>query len=46
MSIHAEAFPRLAEQRQQNDGESVQQKQPVAPLRIGDAERAHAHAEA
>jgi hypothetical protein len=25
--------------------EGVQQKQPVAPLRISDAERAHAHAE-
>jgi hypothetical protein len=46
MTIHADAFSGGAEQRQQNDGEGVQEKQSVAPLRIGDAENAHAHAEA
>ena len=46
MSIQAEAFSGRAEQRQKNDREGVQQKQSVAPLRIGDAERTHAHAEA
>src|SRR5271165_7224902 len=37
MAIHAEAFAGGAEQRQENDGEGVQEKKPVAPLRIGDA---------
>jgi hypothetical protein len=46
MPIHAEALAGRAEQRQQNDREGVQQKQPVASLRIGDAKSAHAHAEA
>ena len=37
MAIHAEAFAGGAEQRQKYDGEGVQKKKPVAPLRIGDA---------
>jgi hypothetical protein len=37
MAIHAEAFAGGAEQRQKHDGEGVQKKKPVAPLRIGDA---------
>ena len=37
MAVHAEAFAGRAEQRQKHDGEGVQKKQPVAPLRIGDA---------
>src|ERR1039458_6021244 len=37
MAIHAEAFASGAEQRQENDGEGVQEKKPVAPLWIGDA---------
>src|SRR5271165_4929886 len=45
MAIHAEAFAGGAEQRQENDGEGVQEKKPVAPLRSGDAKNAWAHAE-
>ena len=37
MAVHAEAFAGGAEQRQKHDGEGVQKKKPVAPLRIGDA---------
>jgi hypothetical protein len=37
MAIHAEAFAGGAEQRPKYDGEGVQKKKPVAPLRIGDA---------
>jgi hypothetical protein len=40
MAVHAEAFTSGAEQRQENDGEGVQEKKPVAPLRIGDAKNA------
>jgi hypothetical protein len=40
MTVHAEAFASGAEQRQENDGEGVQKKKPVAPLRIGDAKNA------
>src|ERR1035437_5537824 len=40
MAVHAEAFAGGAEQRQKHDGEGVQKKQPVAPLRIGDAKNA------
>jgi len=40
MAVHAEAFTSGAEQRQENDGEGVQEKKPVAPLRIGDAKSA------
>ena len=40
MAIIAEAFASGAEQRQENDGEGVEQKKPVAPLRIGDAKNA------
>src|SRR5271157_3425692 len=40
MAIHVEAFAGGAEQRQENDGEGVQEKKPVAPLRIGDAKNA------
>ncbi len=39
-AVHAEAFASGAEQRQENDGEGVQQKKPVAPLRIDDAKNA------
>ena len=46
MTVHAEAFAGGAEQGQKHDGEGVEEKQPVAPSRIGDAKRAHAHAEA
>ena len=44
-SIHAEAFAGRAEQRQQEDRQGVEQQQTVAPLRIADAQDAHAHAE-
>src|SRR5450759_5975506 len=40
MAVHAEAFAGGAEQRQKHDGEGVQKKKPVAPLRIGDAKNA------
>ena len=40
VAVHAEAFASGAEQRQENDGEGVQEKKPVAPLRIGDAKNA------
>jgi hypothetical protein len=40
MAVHAEAFASGAEQGQENDGEGVQEKKPVAPLRIGDAKKA------
>ena len=46
MTVHAEAFAGRAEQRQQHDCEGVQEKKPVAPLRIGDAKNAQAHSEA
>src|ERR1019366_4555470 len=40
MAVHAEAFAGGAEKRQKHDGEGVQKKKPVAPLRIGDAKNA------
>ena len=43
--IQAEAFAGGAEQSEQDDRERVQEQQAVASLRIGDAQRAHAHAE-
>ena len=45
-TIHSEAFPGGAEQRQEHDGDGVEEQQPLAPLRVGDAQRAEAHAEA
>ncbi len=40
MTVHAEAFASGAEQRQENDGEGVEEKKPVAPLRTGDVKNA------
>ena len=40
MAVHAEALASGAEKRQKHDGEGVQEKKPVAPLRIGDAKNA------
>src|SRR5271163_2630894 len=34
MAVHAETFSGGAEQRQENDGEGVEEKQPVAPLGV------------
>ena len=34
MAVHAEAFSGGAEQRQENDREGVEEKQPVAPLGV------------
>ena len=42
MTVHAEAFAGGAEQCQQHDREGVQEKKPVAPLRVGDAKNAQA----
>src|ERR1035437_1686360 len=44
MTVHAEAFAGGAKQRQQDDREGVEEKKPVAPLWVGDAKNAHAHA--
>ena len=38
MAVHAEALAGGAEQGEQDDGEGVEQQQPVAPLRVGDAD--------
>ena len=43
---HAEAFAGGTEQGEQDDGEGVEQQQPVAPLGVGDANCAEAQAEA
>jgi len=49
LTLRWRSMPRLspagAEQGQQNDGEGVEQQQPVTPVRVIDAESAHAHAE-
>ena len=46
LSIHAEAFAGGAQQRQQQDGEGVEEQETVAALGIADPLRAHAHCEA
>ena len=46
MAVHAEALAGSTEQGEQDDGESVEQQQSVAPLRVRDADRAEAQAEA
>ena len=46
MAVHAEALAGGAEPGEQDDGEGVEEQQPVAPLRVRDADRAEAHAEA
>src|SRR3954447_23708491 len=40
VAVHAEALASGTEQGEQDDGEGVEQQQPVAALRIGDAHRA------
>ena len=45
MAVHAEAFAGGAEQGEQNDGEGIEQQQPVAPLRVADPDRGEAQAE-
>ena len=42
VAVHAEALAGGTEQGEQDDGEGVEQQQPVAALRIGDAHRAQA----
>ncbi len=46
LTVHAEALAGGAQNRQQQDGESVQEQEAVAALRIIDPQRAHAHSEA
>lgn len=46
VAVHAEAFTGGAEQREQEDGEGVEQQQAVAALRVSDADCQEAHAEA
>ncbi len=46
LAVHAEAFARCSQQGQQEDGESVEQEQAIAPLGIVDPQFAHAHAKA
>jgi hypothetical protein len=46
LAIHAEAFAGGAQQRQQQDGEGVQEQEAITALRIVDSQRAHAHSEA
>src|SRR4051812_40271769 len=46
VAVHAEALASGTEPGEQDDGEGVEQQQPVAALRIGDAHRAQAQAEA
>src|SRR3954447_4690374 len=46
VAVHAEALAGSTEQGEQDDGEGVEQQQPVAALRIGDPHRAEAQAEA
>src|SRR3954462_9635998 len=45
VAVHAEALASGTEQGEQDDGEGVEQQQPVAALRIGDAHRAEAEAQ-
>ena len=45
-AIHAKAFAHRAKQRQQGCGEGADQQQPIAALRLTDARRRQAHAEA
>src|SRR6202453_1483719 len=44
MAVHAETFSGGAEQRQENDREGVEEKQPVAPLGVRDSQDTHPHA--
>jgi hypothetical protein len=37
MAVHAEALAGGAEPGEQNNGEGIEQQQPVAPLRVADA---------
>src|SRR4051812_20471113 len=46
MAVHAEALAGGAEQGEQNNGEGVEQQQPVAPLRVADVNGGEPHAEA
>src|ERR1700738_2310884 len=46
MSIHAECLAGSAEECQEDDGEGIDEQEPVAALRIFDSNRAEAHAEA
>lgn len=43
--VEAETFAGGAKQGEQDDRERIQEQQAVAPLRIGDPQRAHSHAE-
>jgi hypothetical protein len=45
VAVHAEALASGTEPGEQDDGEGVEQQQPVAALRIGDPHRAKAQAE-
>src|SRR3712207_9096840 len=45
MTVHAEALASSAEQGRQDDSEGVEEQQPVAPLRVGNADRGKAHTE-
>src|SRR3954468_16608344 len=45
VAVHAEALAGGAKQGEQNDSEGVEQQQPVAPLRIADADRREAEAQ-
>ena len=46
VAVHAEALAGGAEQGEQDHGDGIEQQQPVAALRVADADRAEAQAEA
>src|SRR4051795_4998610 len=46
VAVHAEALAGGAEPGEQDDGEGIEQQQSVAPLRVADANRREAQAEA
>ena len=46
LAVHSEAFASGDQQRQQHDGEGVEQQEAVSALRVIDPQRAHAHSKA
>src|SRR3954452_14050899 len=46
VAVHAEALAGGAEQSEKDDGDGIERQAPVAPLRVADADRAEAQAEA